>query len=162
MQGWSSPFPLSPHEHDSPKTAITETAEILKTGNSDRNENYINTQATRQPSVSWIEKSAKMGLSTSQTSSSTTPGRGIFERDCDLPGWLNANGNQTDHYDVEVKPSIQTNRNSPSDILVKAHGCIKLALQAPTPITFNLTGLTASREIRVRKLFVNGQEYVFV
>ncbi|VDK63802.1 unnamed protein product [Onchocerca ochengi] len=211
LKGWSSPFPLSSYEYDSPKTAVAETSEILKTGNSDRNENCqtfarsmdiikvdhnletteemlvsfpkqlnyatkivtnslpdINTQATSRPSVSWIERSSKIGLSTNQTVSSTTSGRGIFERDCDLPEWLNANENQTDHYDVEMKPSIQTkdyeisNRNNSSDILVKAHGCIKLALQAPTPITFILTGMMASPEIRVRKLFVNGQKYVFV
>uniref|UniRef100_A0A8R1XNN4 Uncharacterized protein n=1 Tax=Onchocerca volvulus TaxID=6282 RepID=A0A8R1XNN4_ONCVO len=192
LKGWSSPFPLSSYEYDSPKTAVAETSEILKTGNNHNLEtteemlvsfpkqlNYatkivtnslpdINTQATSRPSVSWIEKSSKIGLSTNQTVSSTTSGRGIFERDCDLPEWLNANENQTDHYDVEMKPSIQTkdyeisNRNNSSDILVKAHGCIKLALQAPTPITFILTGMMASPEIRVRKLFVNGQKYVFV
>uniref|UniRef100_A0A1I7W2A9 Uncharacterized protein n=1 Tax=Loa loa TaxID=7209 RepID=A0A1I7W2A9_LOALO len=73
-----------------------------------------------------------------------------------------------ENHDVEVKPSNQikqqeiASRNGPCDIHVKASRCIDLALQASTPITFILTGITTSREIRIRKLFVNGQKYVFV
>ncbi|EFO26001.2 hypothetical protein LOAG_02486 [Loa loa] len=141
-----------------------------------------NTQMTSQSSMLWTEKSVKTCIPTNHTTSSTTSGEGFFERDHDLSEWSNDKHYKTlnneisktenikaeENHDVEVKPSNQikqqeiASRNGPCDIHVKASRCIDLALQASTPITFILTGITTSREIRIRKLFVNGQKYVFV
>ncbi|KAL3994070.1 hypothetical protein ACH3XW_20220 [Acanthocheilonema viteae] len=123
----------------------------------------VNTEMTTQPSISSSKKS-KTQLPTNQSISSTTPRNEILERNYDLSAWSNAEEN---HHNIEVKQPIQieqeiVSKSGPCDIPFKAHGCIDLALQASTPITFILTGITTSREIRIRKLYVNGQKYVFV
>ncbi|VBB27489.1 unnamed protein product [Acanthocheilonema viteae] len=157
--GWSSPFTISQYEHDNLRTAITETSEISTTEYNDRNKKYP--AVARSVRTMDIVKASNLLINHNL---------GIIEG---MLGSFRKQPNhaalpaEENHHNIEVKQPIQieqeiVSKSGPCDIPFKAHGCIDLALQASTPITFILTGITTSREIRIRKLYVNGQKYVFV
>ncbi|VDO21242.1 unnamed protein product [Brugia timori] len=113
-----------------------------------------NIQMSSQSSISLTEKLTKTRVPTDQIVSSTIPEREIVEEDHDLSKWSNA---EEKDCDLKVmKSSIQIKHHE------IAYGSVDLTLQASSSITFILTGITTSREIYIRKLFVNGQRYAFI